>query len=443
MSSNWEIRYISEIANFENHKRIPLSSLDRENRKGIYPYYGASGIIDYIDNYIFDGKYLLISEDGENLKSRKMPIAFKATGKFWVNNHAHILSEKEAGGLDYLMYFFSNIDLCPYLTGAVQPKLNKKTLDNIPINFPIKEIRIKINSILSVIDQKIQLNTQINQTLEAIAQAIFKSWFVNFEPVKAKAAVRAKGGNRDEAERAAMRVISGKSDSELDNMAKQSPDAYTELTHTASLFPDQLVDSELGEIPERWVVGTIGEYYSIVMGQSPKGESYNNIGEGRLFFQGRAEFGWRYPSPRLYTSDPKRMAKSGDILMSVRAPVGDLNIALDDCCIGRGLCALRHNIGNTTYSYYHLLETQKIFKNYNNEGTVFGSINQKTLKSITITEPSYELIQLFCRRITSIDRKIRMLTIQNQTLSSLRDTLLPKLLSGELDVSHLLTEEDA
>ena len=101
MSVSWSLKKISDICEFQNNKRVPLKSLDREKRQGEYPYYGASGIVDYIDNYIFDGKFLLISEDGENLRTRNTPIAFQAQGRFWVNNHAHILAEKEEGILDY------------------------------------------------------------------------------------------------------------------------------------------------------------------------------------------------------------------------------------------------------------------------------------------------------------------------------------------------------
>ncbi|HDR1516173.1 TPA: restriction endonuclease subunit S, partial [Pasteurella multocida] len=107
---------LEDIVNFLNAKRKPLSAKERENRKGIYPYYGASDIVDYIDDYIFDGRYLLISEDGENLKTRKTPIAFIAEGKFWVNNHAHIISGKDDQTIDYLKYYFSNFDLMPFLT---------------------------------------------------------------------------------------------------------------------------------------------------------------------------------------------------------------------------------------------------------------------------------------------------------------------------------------
>ncbi len=136
--NRWSLNRLGEILDIHDHKRIPISSRERVKRKGKFPYYGASGIIDHIDDYIFDGEYLIISEDGENLRSRKTPIAFKVTGKFWVNNHAHIVSGKYPGISDYVRYYLSNLDLNPFITGAVQPKLSQANLINIPISLPDK-----------------------------------------------------------------------------------------------------------------------------------------------------------------------------------------------------------------------------------------------------------------------------------------------------------------
>lgn len=337
----------------------------------------------------------------------------------------------------YLRSPMGQNQLLSYSSQVGVPAIAKATtsVKKILLPCPKLDIQNKIVHVLKTFDDKIQLNTQINQTLEAMAQALFKSWFVDFDPVKAKAEVLANGGNADDANRAAMRTISGKTDAELEDMATNHPEDHAQLTHTASLFPDKLVDSELGNIPEGWEAKTIDECYSVVMGQSPKGETYNENGNGTLFFQGRAEFDWRFPIPRLYTTDPKRMAKKGDVLMSVRAPVGDLNIALEDCCVGRGLCALRHKAGGTSYSYYHFKELQNALVTYNNEGTVFGSINQKTLKSINIIEPKINLIELFNQLAGMLDKEIKKLSLENKTLATLRDTLLPKLLSGELDLN--------
>ena len=200
---------LGTVIEFLNKRRKPLSSKERENKKGVYPYYGASDIVDYIDEFIFDGRYLLISEDGENLKTRKTPIAFIAEGKFWVNNHAHIAEGKDDETIDYLKFYFSQFNLLPFLTGAVQPKLSKGVLEKIEIDFPTYEKRKFINKQLKDLENKIQLNTQINQTLEQITQALFKSWFVDFDPVRAKIQVLSDGLSLEQAELAAMQAISG------------------------------------------------------------------------------------------------------------------------------------------------------------------------------------------------------------------------------------------
>ena len=150
--------FLEDLAEILNHKRVPLSAMERSKKRGAFPYYGASGIIDYVDDYIFDGDHVLISEDGENLKSRQTPIAFIAKGKFWVNNHAHIIKGKKKYLNNLIVYYFQNLDLNPYLTGAVQPKLNKATLTSIPIYLPKHEDEQKrIAETLSSLDDKIDL----------------------------------------------------------------------------------------------------------------------------------------------------------------------------------------------------------------------------------------------------------------------------------------------
>ena len=134
--SEWQEFLIEDLADFCNAKRVPLSSMQRQQLQGSYPYYGASGIVDYVNDYIFEGSHVLISEDGENLKSRNTPIAFEASGKFWVNNHAHILKAKEQHLTKILIHYFAQLELSKKQTGAVEPKLNKATLSKIPLYFP-------------------------------------------------------------------------------------------------------------------------------------------------------------------------------------------------------------------------------------------------------------------------------------------------------------------
>ena len=351
-----------------------------------------------------------------------------------------VRADKEKIDPLYLSYFFGLEAFKKYIrgiaVGATMPSINTKILSDIPIYYPESlEAQREIAKTFYAIDEKIEINSKSNQTLEAIAQTLFKSWFVDFDPVKAKILVLAAGGSAEAAERAAMCAISARDEASLNTLQTEQPEAYDELAKTASLFPSAMQDSQLGEIPVGWEVGTLGDTYNVVMGQSPKGDTYNEVKEGQLFFQGRAEFGWRYPTPRLYTSSPKRVASKGDILMSVRAPVGDLNIALEDCCIGRGLSALRHNSGSTSFTYYQLKSLQTQLDRFNGEGTVFGSINQKDLKGLQVINPCSISIEAFNKFSLSLDKEIESRAIESMSLSELRDTLLPKLLSGELTVT--------
>lgn len=187
----------------------------------------------------------------------------------------------------------------------------------------------------------------------------------------------------------------------------------------------------------KWDKGTLSDIADITMGQSPSGSSYNEEGEGTIFFQGRAEFGFRFPSIRLYTTEPKRMACANDILMSVRAPVGDLNVAHTNCCIGRGLSAIHSKTGQPSFVLYTMFALKKQLNVFNGEGTVFGSINRNSLNNMPIVIPSPESITAFEDTVAPIDDTIRNNYDEICRLTQLRDSLLPKLMTGELDVSSL------
>ncbi len=203
--------------------RVPVKQGNR--RRGTYPYYGASGVIDYVDGFLFDGEYLLIAEDGENLRTRTAPIAFLATGKFWVNNHAHIVRGNSNADARFLKYALSQLDVSGYLTGSTMPKLTQENMNRISVLTPPLPEQRAIAHILGTLDDKIELNRRMNQTLDEMARALFKSWFVDFGPVRAK-------------------------------LEGQAPYLPPELW---DLFPDDFVDSELGEIPEGWDVKTLSE----------------------------------------------------------------------------------------------------------------------------------------------------------------------------------------
>ena len=276
---------------------------------------------------------------------------------------------------------------------------------------PIEEQR-RIAHILGTIDDKIELNRQMNETLESTARAIFKSWFVGFDPVKAK--------------------VEGCKPIGMD-------------TETASLFPSAFQDSSLGQIPKGWQVTTIDEDFNLTMGQSPPGSTYNEDRSGIPFYQGRKDFGFRYPTRRVYCTAPKRFAKKGDTLVSVRAPVGDINMVEEKCCIGRGVAAIRHKTGSRSYTYYAMRFLREDFSRYEAEGTVFGSINKTDFQTLSQLRPCNKIIEAFESFIYPLDQSIENNENQSRTLAQIRDTLLPKLLSGEIrvdDATEILEVKD-
>lgn len=184
-------------------------------------------------------------------------------------------------------------------------------------------------------------------------------------------------------------------------------------------------------------MSTLSDIADITMGQSPNGSSYNEDGNGTVFFQGRAEFGFRFPSIRLYTTEPKRIACANDTLMSVRAPVGDLNVAYTDCCIGRGLAAIHSKSSQQSFVLYTMFSLRKQLDVFNGEGTVFGSINRTSLNELPIFIPSDREIVKFEAIVAPIDAAIRNNYEEICRLEKIRDALLPKLMSGELDVSAI------
>ena len=145
-----EWKTLGEVAENLDYLRKPVTKGSRSS--GIYPYYGASGIVDYVDDYIFDGDYLLVSEDGANLIARKTPIAFSVTGKSWINNHTHVLKFESDIDRKYVSYYLNHIDLTPYISGAAQPKLNQQNLNSIKLAYPKQEVRNKIVQVLDNFD---------------------------------------------------------------------------------------------------------------------------------------------------------------------------------------------------------------------------------------------------------------------------------------------------
>ena len=283
--------------------------------------------------------------------------------------------------------------------GAVFDSLKCADIPEFRLGIPPLSEQRTIAHILGTLDDKIELNRQMNETLEAMARALFKDWFVDFGPVRAKAEGRA---------------------------SYLAPELW-------DLFPDAL-DNE--DKPIGWRIGMLGDCFHLIMGQSPPGSTYNDHGEGMPFFQGRTDFGFRYPKNRKYCTEPVRIAERNDTLVSVRAPVGDINMAWEKCCIGRGVAGLRHKSGARSFSYYSALSIQQELKQYEYVGTVFGAINKRQFEVLNVVDPPPENIEHFETQVGPLDNRIRKNVAENRILMQTRDLLLPKLMSGDIRLAE-------
>jgi type I restriction enzyme S subunit len=317
---------------------------------------------------------------------------------------------------------------------TVQKTLNLSDVKQVPIPIPPENELNFIEKCALSLNNKISINIISNQTLEQMAQALFKSWFVDFDPVIDN--VLATGTNVIDFPKALRHRA------EHRRQAQKLAD-YEPLTDDIrNLFPSEFEQSDepsigiAGWIPKGWKISTIGTGFEVIMGQSPPGSTYNEIGEGMAFYQGRKDFSFRFPGNRVYCTAPKRLANEGDTLVSVRAPVGDINLAKEHCAIGRGLAAVRHKTGAISFTYYSLKKLRRYFERYEGEGTVFGSINQKDFNNLPYTMASDEIIASFEKLASSFDEKISLNSKNILELEKLRDILLPRLISGKLRLDH-------
>jgi len=407
---------LGEVAEILDSMRIPVKKADR--KPGPYPYYGASGIVDYVDSYIFDGEYLLLAEDGENLRSRNSPIAFMATGKFWVNNHAHVLLGNDSSNTRFLCYALQVADVASYLSGSTRPKLTQGDMKRIPISCPPVDEQQAIAHILGTLDDKIELNRRMNETLEAMAQAIFKSWFVDFLPVRAKAA------------------------------GEQPPGLAPNI---AGLFPNEFEESQLGEIPKGWNVSglrtvatlkkktvkpiqaptRLWEHYSIPAfdaGQVPVTEAGETIKSTKYHVPSNSVLASKLNPrfPRVWLPDVQD--ESAAICSTEFMPFVPLR--------------------DTWRPFlYELLKSDSVQARIQERVTGSTGSRQRVkpqdVAEMPVAIPHPELIGAFSRTAEPLHDKALNSIRESRTLAELRDTLLPKLISGELrvpDAERLMEE---
>ena len=299
-----------------------------------------------------------------------------------------------------------------------------------------------IANILSSLDDKIALNHQINQILESMAQAIFKSWFVDFEPVKAKIAALGAGEDAEGVTCAAMHAISGKTDDELDQLQAGQPENYAQLKTTAELFPSAMQDSELGEVPEGWEISTIGEEVGVVGGGTPSTKNPKFWEDGEIHWTTPKDLS-NLSDKVLLTTDRKitdvglKKISSGllpinTVLMSSRAPVGYLALAKVPVAVNQGYIAMLCDKSLSPefviqWCNYAMDEIKQ-----RSSGTTFAEISKKNFKVIQIVVPSEDIQQSYSEMVSGFYDKIAKTAMECKSLADIRDSLLPKLLSGEV-----------
>ena len=291
----------------------------------------------------------------------------------------------------YLNYFLNG----PLVQGLILAKTNGATVAHLNMkdvrtmelpDLPPLLVQRRIAGILAAYDDLIENNQRRIAILERMARTLYREWFVHFR------------------------------------------------------YPGHegvpLVDSPLGPIPQGWEVRRLIDVCRLTMGQSPKSEYYNEVGDGVAFHQGVTDFGDRFPSDRLFCTVDGRSAETGDILFSVRAPVGRMNIANKRIILGRGLSAIRHNDDHQAF-LWEQLRNRFTEDDMIGNGSIFASVTKDEMQSISLLCPSKELIEAITSHFDPLHLEVATLSQKTQNLRRTRDLLLPRLLSGQLDVGEL------
>ena len=368
-------RFDEVTINFDK-KRIPLSSAQREKRQGTFRYYGAQGVIDHVDDYIFDGTYLLIAEDGENLKSKKQNIAQVVDGQFWVNNHAHIVQGNEQCDTRFLCYLINSMDLSGYVTGSAQPKLSQANLNAVTLSLPTLAEQKRIVEYLYMLDQKIDVNRQINDNLEQQALAIFQQKL--------------------------------------------------------------LIE---GDLPEGWKRSNLLDIANYLNGLAMQkfrpadGENGLPVLKIKELRQGSCDASSELCSPSI---KPEYIVHDGDVIFSWSG-----SLLVDLWC--GGTCGLNQHLFKVTsekypkWFYYiwtahHLARFIAIAAD---KATTMGHIKREELAKAEVVIPDTASMERIGGIMQPIYDLIISNRIENRKLSTVRDTILPQLMSGAIDVSDI------
>ncbi|KGQ37206.1 hypothetical protein JP35_09780 [Gallibacterium anatis] len=383
---------------------------------GIYPVYGSNGIVGYHKEPNVTSHGIIIGRKGSvgAIHLSEIP--------FWAIDTAFYITKESLSELKFTYFLLKTLDLNNMNSDSAVPGLNRDNAHSIKIKIPkLQKDREKIGEYLSTFDQKIELNTQTNQTLEQIAQAIFKHWFIDFAPVHAKANALAAGASPEQAELATMASLSGKTIAEITALQHTTPEAYHQLQQTASAFPSEFVETEMGQVPKGWEVKPINEICSIVYGKGlPKNQLKSS---GYPVYGANGVIG--YYDQYLY--------KTRQVLIGCRGTVGQVYVSQPYSYITSNSLIIEDT--KTILNLYFLeLYLKNLDLSVFASGSVQPQITIQNLSRLKIFIPNKEILDLF----SSLVEPMYQLTYKNddekKTLSEIRDFLLPKLLNGEIEL---------
>lgn len=345
---------------------------------------------------------------------------------------------------DFIFYWLSLPQNQDFLVAnssgsANQANISGKTIESLPTPIVDYEISSAIAKIARELDEKIILNTQINQTLEKIAQAIFKSWFVDFDPVKAKIETLAAGGSADDAELAAMSVISFKALDELSILKASNPEAFNKLAQTAALFPAAMQDTELGEIPEGWGIKSIYDICNVIYGAPFKSKLFNTDKKGLPLVRIRD---LKNESPGVFTEEVHSkgyLIQNGDIVVGMDGEFRPYIWGGNEAWMNQRVCCFKPTNENHTYLVRNFIDSQLSHFEKTATATTVIHLGKGDIDTFSYIDAGEKIFNLYAEKTSSLCEYFVRNKIESLTLSQLRDSLLPKLLSGEIDLTSEVT----
>ncbi|WP_072036708.1 restriction endonuclease subunit S [Leclercia adecarboxylata] len=437
MSSKFRKVKLCEILSFKTGKLDSNAAVDN----GCYPFFTCSPVTLSINTYAFDTEAVLLAGNNAN---GVFSVKYH-NGKFNAYQRTYIITPLNNSEVNVKWLYFRikyvTSELQSMSVGTATKFLTKKILDAFEIELPTFEEQTYQAKILWGLQDKLANNEAINQTLEQMAQALFKSWFVDFEPVKAKIAVLEAGGSQEDATLAAMTAISGKDTDALAVFEREHPEQYTELKATAELFPSAMQESELGDIPEGWESSPLSEKIKLIGGGTPKRsepEYWNGDicwysvkdapAESDVYVINTAE---KITKKGLDKSSTK-LLPAGTTIISARGTVGKLALTATEMAMNQSCYGISGGeFSGPLLTYLKVKQCVDVLKR-NTHGAVFDTITTSTFETVTTLTASKITNHQFEKIVNPLFSAIESNLRTNASLTQLRDTLLPKLLSGEI-----------